>query len=68
MPDPTGLTAAEMAYGILWRCDREPTPASIEARAILCREIGKDGQRRGIDFALEMFGPVDPMAELHRLM
>lgn len=49
---------AEMAYAVLWRIDKEPTDATRKARKLLLDEIGKDGQKRGIMWAREIFGEV----------
>lgn len=46
--------ALEQAYGILWRM---PDAATGHARKLLLEAIGQDGQRRGIAYALETFGP-----------
>jgi hypothetical protein len=46
--------ALERAYGILWRM---PDAATGHARKLLLEAIGQDGQKRGIAYALEMFGP-----------
>ena len=54
----TKPTPAEMAYGVLWRMDKEPSDASRKARELLLKEIGKAGQRRGIMWAGEIFGEV----------
>lgn len=51
-------TPAEMAYGVLWRMDKEPTDATRKARKLLLDEIGKDGQKRGAMWSREIFGEV----------
>ena len=52
-------TAIEQAYGLLWRdtSPRQGSPSS-EARKLLLEKLDKEGQRRGIGFAHERFGPV----------
>jgi hypothetical protein len=47
-------TALERAYGILWRM---PDAATGHTRKLLLECIDQDGQKRGIAYALEMFGP-----------
>lgn len=48
-------TNLERAYGILWRM---PDAATGLARKLLLEAIGgREGQKRGIAYALEMFGP-----------
>lgn len=47
--------ALERAYGILWRM---PDAATGHARKLLLEAIGKDGQERGITWALTYYGPV----------
>lgn len=47
-------TALERAYGILWRM---PDAATGHARKLLLETMDKEGQRRGIAYALEVFGP-----------
>lgn len=51
-------TPSEMAYGLLWRIDKAPTPISHFVRKLLLIEICQDGQRRGIAWAKELFGEV----------
>lgn len=46
-------SALERAYGILWRMPS----ATLHARKVLLEAIEKDGQRRGIAWATEMYGP-----------
>ena len=57
---PYTLTeAAERAYGALWRCmDHNPPAEMFQARKMLLAAIGKDGQRRGVAWAIETFGDV----------
>jgi len=60
--------AAERAYGALWRCmEPNPPPELFQARKMLLAAIGKDGQRRGIAWALETFGEVQD-SEMHSLI
>lgn len=47
----------EKAYGLLWR-DTASSLLSRDARLILLGLIDKEGQKRGIDHALKMHGPV----------
>ena len=49
----------ENVYGLLWRdtATLAGSPTS-EARKLLLSAMSKDGQRRGISFAGEQFGPV----------
>lgn len=47
-------TALERAYGILWRM---PDAATGHARKLLLESISEEGQRRGIAYALDVFGP-----------
>lgn len=47
-------TALERAYGILWRM---PDAATGHARKLLLEEIGTEGQRRGIAWAIDNYGP-----------
>ena len=49
-------TEAEAAYGLLWRM-HTPVTAIHAGRRALIDMIGKDGQRRGIDWARATFGP-----------
>ena len=53
---PGYLQAIEHAYGLLWRV-HGPHPQVHEARRLLLALIDKDGQRRGIQFALDQIGP-----------
>ena len=45
----------EAAYGLLWRM-RTTDKRIHEARRALLEAIGKDGQRRGLEWALSTFG------------
>ena len=47
-------TALERTYGILWRM---PDAATGHARKLLLETMDQEGQKRGIAYALEMFGP-----------
>lgn len=59
MKEETDLAATreeEAAYGLLWRM--HTTDKRIhEARKALLEQIGKDGQRKGLEWALGTFGP-----------
>lgn len=55
-PQPSAVTEAQAAYGLLWRM-RTTDKAIHEARRSLLSAIGKDGQRAGLDWALATFGP-----------
>lgn len=54
-------SAAERAYGLLWT-EHGGTPQSNEARRVLLDAIGKDGQRRGIEFAQKHRDPTAPVS------
>lgn len=47
-------TAMERAYGVLWRM---VDGSNGMARKILLEQISKEGQMRGIAYALDTFGP-----------
>ena len=47
-------TAIERAYGILWRM---PDAATGHTRKLLLEMLNQEGQKRGIAYALEVFGP-----------
>lgn len=50
--------AAERAYGILWRdIDRSSPEKSVAARKELFAVLTKDGQKRGIEYAIGLYGP-----------
>jgi hypothetical protein len=53
------IEALEKAYGILWRdTGQRSAEMSIAARKELFAVITKDGQKRGIEHALAVYGPV----------
>jgi len=56
--------AAEKAYGILWR-DCDSSEKGCAARKLLLDVIGKDGQHRGIDYALTVYGPATDEEMMH---
>lgn len=50
--------AIEMAYGILWRDhSRHSAEKSVAARKTLLKVLTKDGQKRGIEYAIDLYGP-----------
>lgn len=50
--------ASEKAYGILWRdTPRGSVEKSVAARKELLNVITKEGQKRGIDHAISIYGP-----------
>lgn len=50
--------AVERAYGILWRDHSRQSPEkSVAARKELLTVLTKDGQKRGIEYALSVYGP-----------
>jgi hypothetical protein len=53
--EETAASEDEAAYGLLWRM-RTTDQAIHAGRRALRDKIGKDGQRRGITWAREMFG------------
>lgn len=56
--DGTAADAVERAYGILWRNTGRDSPAMvIAARKELLTAIPKDGQKRGIEYAISIYGP-----------
>jgi len=59
-------TAAEKAYGLLWRTSSSD-PRVNEARQILLAGMNKDGQRRGIAYAVEKYGAMTDHEALHTL-
>jgi hypothetical protein len=50
--------AAENAYGCVWRTVGPYDGQVHHARGLLLAAIGRDGQRRGIAYALRRYGPV----------
>ena len=56
--------AIENAYGCLWR-SLNLDEKSSHARKILLAEIDKNGQRRGIAYAQQLYGAVSDPEALH---
>lgn len=57
-PDKREAQAIERAYGILWRdVSRGSAEKSVAARKELFAVLTKEGQKRGIEYALALYGP-----------
>ena len=53
-------TAAERAYGTLWRVYGLNSGFAHDARRLLRDSLDKDARRRGIAWANEKYGPLGP--------
>lgn len=59
------MSPKEAAYGALWRIITDD-PTLAEARAVLLKSIGPEGQRRAVTWACEVFDAVSD-AEIRRI-
>lgn len=63
----TEASVIEMAYGALWR-EHGTSPRLHEARRLLLGLLDKEGQRRGIAYAIAKYGSASEAEILHNGM